>query len=127
MSEKTPERILEDILDGLLKKATSLYGEPIEVGRHRAIFRDGDWVIKVPTRDSGIHACEEELRTQGDCFAKTTREDLGEEFCGVTAVRMEFMTHRGWSEQPDWTWSIDCGQVGFTKDGRLVAYDWEHF
>jgi len=40
---------------------------------------------------------------------------------------MEHVEHVGWSDELDWTWSIDCGQVGRTKDGRLVAYDWEQF
>lgn len=117
---------LQDLLDGVLQEAISLYGDPCAISRHRTVFRDGDWVIKVPTRESGILACQEELRTQGDGFAKTTRDELGKEV-GVPVVRMEFVTHRGWSKDPDWTWSIDCGQVGHTKDGRLVAYDWEHY
>lgn len=116
---------LKHYFDAVLQEAILRYGEPLAEGRHRTIFRDGDWVIKVPTALSGIGACYEELSTQGECFAKTVREDLGREF-GIPVVRMEFVTHRGWSADPDWTWSIDCGQVGYTKDGRLVAYDWEH-
>lgn len=26
--------------------------------------------------------------------------------------------------EPDWTFSVDCGQVGITRQGRLVAYDY---
>ena len=28
---------------------------------------------------------------------------------------------------PDWVYSIDMVQVGYTRDGRLVAYDWDTF
>lgn len=120
----TQDDALQGLLDKVLREAISLYGDPYAIGRHRTIFRDGDWVIKVPTLESGIRACLEELHTQGNGFAKTTQDELGKK-AGIPVVRMEFVTHRGWSEKPDWTWSIDCGQVGYTKDGRLVAYDWE--
>jgi hypothetical protein len=26
--------------------------------------------------------------------------------------------------EPDWVMSVDCGQVGFARDGRLLAYDY---
>ena len=38
---------------------------------------------------------------------------------------MEYVEHadRFDNELPDWTGFVDCGQVGFTKKGELVAYD----
>lgn len=102
------------------------YGKPIAEGRHRIVFRDKDHVVKVPTQHSGISACFEELTIQGDIYAKTEYDQISQEI-GMPAVRMEWVEHRGFSEEPDWTWTIDCGQVGHTNDGRLVAYDWERF
>jgi len=103
------------------------FGEPLGQGRHRVVFRmTKDWVLKVPTRHSGLAANCDELSFQADGYAITEEEAaLSEEF-GIPIVKMEYVTHVGWSEKPDWTWSIDGGQVGHTNDGRLVAYDWEH-
>ncbi len=103
----------------------ALFGEPIGEGRHRVVFRDGETVLKFPTKNSGIHANEQEARFKDDHLA---RADIDEEFTdktGVPILRMEYVTHTGWSKEADWTWSIDCGQVGLTADGRLVAYDWD--
>ena len=115
------------VYDRARQLVEELYGPPIAVSRHRAVFRDGDEVIKVPTRESGVAACDCELVEQGEILART-RPDRGlSEKTGLPIVRMEYVEHVGWSEKPDWTWGIDGGQVGRTKDGRLVAYDWEHF
>lgn len=34
------------------------------------------------------------------------------------------ITSDSWFYAPDWTYSVDCGQVGFTRRGRLVAFDY---
>jgi|GEM_PF-2341908 len=107
--------------------AEELYGSPLAVSRHRVVFRDGDEVVKVPTRESGVAACDCELTQQGELLAKTRPDRELSKETGLPIVRMEHVEHVGWSDELDWTWSIDCGQVGRTKDGRLVAYDWEHF
>lgn len=107
--------------------AEALYGTPIAESRHRVVFRDGDEVIKVPLCESGIMACHCELTEQGEFYAKTRPDQDLSEQTGLPIVRMEYVEHVGWSETPDWTWGVDCGQVGRTKDGRLVAYDWEHY
>jgi hypothetical protein len=107
---------------------TQVFGEPM-VGRHRAVFRDGDTVIKVPTVLSGIdancyeeHTCDNQWEPRARAWFD---QELSTRF-GLPILRMESVKHVGWSEKADWTWSVDCGQVGTTKDGRLVAYDWEH-
>jgi len=51
--------------------AEELYGSPLAVSRHRVVFRDGDEVVKVPTRESGVAACDCELTQQGELLAKT--------------------------------------------------------
>ncbi len=119
------EKIISDLIKYTIRRALLKYGLPIGIGRHRIVFRDNDYVIKIPFSWSGIHACYEELDTQGEMFAKTSMDSLFCESEGIPVVRMEYVIPTGWSEKPDWTWSIDCGQVGLTKDGRLVAYDWE--
>lgn len=118
--------------DRIFKKAILLaisrYGLPIAFGRHRIVFSSDDCVVKVPTSESGAHACNEEICSQSDIYAKTWRDPISSE-SRLPIVRMEWVTHTGYSDEPEdrWTWSIDCGQVGRTKDGRLVAYDWERY
>ena len=107
--------------------AQEMYGAPVAVSRHRVVFQDGDEVIKVPTRESGVCACNCELTQQGELLAKTRPDRELSEKTGLPIVRMEYVEHVGASKEPDWTWGIDCGQVGRAKDGRLVAYDWEHY
>lgn len=103
------------------------YGEPIGEGRHRIVFSDGDYVVKCPTKESGVAACWAELNSCDEWYAKTSLDPLSAEVYPIQLVRMEYVHHMGYSATPDWTWSIDCGQVGYTMDGRLVAYDWEHY
>ena len=48
---------------------------------------------------------------------------------GFPVVFMEFVKHVDWKKcdallgPNNWTGSVDGGQVGFNKKGRLVAYD----
>ncbi len=105
----------------------SVYGDSIGTGRLRIVFRDNDTVIKVPMNESGHYGNLYEASTwqspepRAKCWID---EELTAE-CGVAILRMEHVIHVGWSEKADWTWSVDCGQVGMTADGRKVAYDWE--
>lgn len=110
----------------LCNELESVYGPPIE-GSHRTVFIDkkNDEVIKVPSQNSGDFANQQELNTQGELYAKTKLDKELTERYGYVVIRMEYVEHSGYSKEPDWTWSIDCGQVGHTKDGRLVAYDWD--
>ena len=103
------------------------YGVPIGEGRHRVVFRDGPEVIKVPTKDSGVDANRWELSTQGELYARTLEDPHLTECFGFAIIRAEFVEHTGESNDPDWTWTIDCGQVGLTAEGRLVAYDWDPY
>jgi len=112
-----------------LRRAEKLFGPKIGWGRHRTVFRDGAEVVKVPSRSSGCCANDEEARTwktPHEPRAKCRFDPILSEKLGVPVLRMEYVEHVGWSERADWTWSVDCGQVGHTADGRLVAYDWEH-
>lgn len=39
-------------------------------------------------------------------------------------VEIADWTDKSYSDFPDWVGSVDCGQVGYTRKGRLVAYDY---
>lgn len=106
------------------------YGPEIGYGRHRVVFRDGDYVYKVPLSLEGVddnyrEASGPEWSDDPEKFADCVIISC----LGVDVLLMEYVEHAGWPSEPcppelEWTWYIDCGQVGYTKDGRLVAYDW---
>lgn len=106
------------------------YGQPLGEGRHRVVFRDGAYVLKFPRNEAGVWANEFEASTCNCPQAPKASCHIDKELTAIfgrPVLRMEFVLHRGFSEEPDWTWSIDCGQVGYTAAGALVAYDWDHY
>jgi hypothetical protein len=112
----------------LEKPQLELVGE----GRQRTAYltRTNKYVIKVPTDGYGelANSIEATDYRENRFFGK---EKLGrcrtffskklEKVCLI----MEFITPAlNREELPDWTSYIDCGQVGYNKDGILKAYDW---
>ncbi|BAU39970.1 hypothetical protein [Ralstonia phage RSP15] len=114
--------------------------ESATYGRNRIVFLMKGYVVKIAKNYDGecdnewegsVSNSEESYnnpeyvqypRTRLACFngayvlfMERVREASGEE------IRKHLGTPKGGS---DWTWSVDCGQVGFTKSGRLVAYDY---
>ncbi len=92
-------------------------------GRNRAVFRRGDHVFKVPINDCGVTDNSHEAylsqrygKTEGYVpYAKCR-------MFGLILV-MEYVDHVGSTKTPDWTWSVDGGQVGRNRKGELLAYD----
>jgi hypothetical protein len=108
----------------LLARYSDLYGEPL-LGRTRAVFDRGDgFVIKVPLDDEGLLDNWSESRhdDEGLPLAKCTLEADGD--CRILVMeRVRMPTAEEARALPDWTDWIDCRQVGWTADGRLVAFD----
>lgn len=101
-----------------------VYGEPA-TGRHRATFVGQDYVLKVPRNSAGIADNTYEASVEHERLAWAfTLSDAD----GFPLLVMEKVVQApvGWlPEMPRWTWSIDCGQVGYSKrTGRLVAFDY---
>lgn len=113
------------------EKSKDLLGEHIGEGRHRKVYEyfynAERYVLKVPTRESGIAANFQEANESADYLAKAEIDEKISLLIGAPVLRMEYVEHVGFSENPDWTWTIDGGQVGYTSDGRLVAYDWDRY
>lgn len=88
-----------------------------------------NWVLKVPSAESGVFAnyTEDKAYLEDPTRAKALLSPTLSRRYDIPIIKMEYVVHRGWSPRADWTWSVDCGQVGTTRDGRLVAYDWEHY
>ena len=112
-------------LDTALHSASMRYPR-LGSGRHRTVFDMGDgYVLKLPWNFEGIYSNELEARTANDnhssdiCYARCELID----FLGVPAVKMEKVDIAPRGKLPSWTSYVDCQQVGYTTDGRLVAYD----
>lgn len=90
-------------------------------GRNRKAYRHKGYVIKVPLNVFGM--------LDNEIEAKAFKR-YGEEFpyarcklIGVCLV-MEYVEHTWEKNLPDWVMSIDCGQVGYNRKGKLLAYDY---
>lgn len=116
--------LVENIFEKAVRAAKSIYGEPIGIGRHRIVFQDKDWVIKVPISASGVKACLEEIKTKDNRHAISYKDKMSKKL-NLPIVRMEYVQHIGPQKHLRWTYNVDGGQIGITKDGRIVAYDWE--
>lgn len=99
-------------------------------GRNRAAYisRDGRWVYKVPLHEIGMMANEQEARPLRFWDGKT---ELGARrrlvvIGGVCVLVMEYLKSSRGMKLPEWTMSIDCAQVGISRDGTIKAYDWDN-
>lgn len=103
-------------------------------GRNRNVFDMGRYVVKVPKNLDGFadNDWEGSVSNANDNpeevrFARTRMVDFEE----VPLVFMEYVEPASTEtivarlgQEPDWVRSVDCGQVGFARDGRLLAYDY---
>lgn len=99
--------------------------------RTRAVFINDDHVIKIPITDEGMYASSSEKRAS-DMYekdpenyipiAKTELIDDGEIFY-VKMEKVEPLLEVDYKKLPSWVGMVDGGQVGYTKDNVLVAYD----
>jgi hypothetical protein len=125
-SEEWPEdyaRNTEQLLISLYKR----HGVP-NVGRTRAVFKTGNGeVIKVAFTAEGelANGTEVQASNQDDPFIPIAKTRWGHE-AGVDFTIMEeveVVSQLDYRKQPQWVGYVDSGQVGYTKAGKLVAYD----
>lgn len=127
----------DDILLNLhiryMKRAVAAFG-----GRNRNVFLlPGGYVVKIPKNFHGIGD------NDWEGSVSNTKESIDDPYYvqypktrlvykgDVAIVFMEFITPMSskdiisrFGEEPDWVDSVDGGQVGVNKNGRLVAYDY---
>jgi hypothetical protein len=108
-------------------------------GRNRMVFVFTNYVVKIPMNWDGVADNDWEGSVSngenyGDPqyvqYARTRLVYVGD----IAIVFMECVRHASVREveehlgtppgESDWTWSVDGGQVGFNRHGRLVAYDY---
>lgn len=114
-----------DGVEEMLVRYAAQYGAPM-VGSTRAVFDTGDgWVIKIPLNWDGICANSRE--------ADWTNVHIPLAPCHIAwkgddqpVLRMQRVMVIPDAEQrvlPSWVAEVDCAQVGYLPDGRLVAFD----
>lgn len=125
-SESYPEEYALNTKETLVKLYRK-YGLP-QVGRTRAVYKTGKGtVIKVSINSEGDFSSSREVRTslEPDPYTPVAHCEW-QTMNNIDILVMEEVTPvtgKGYSELPDWVGSVDCAQVGYTKSGKLVAYD----
>lgn len=129
-SKRKKAKLNPSLYGKAIKDLSKIYGKPL-IGGHRVVFINGDEVIKVPYKESGEIANEIELEGRPKNappeakFAKTKLDNELSNKYGFLIIRMERIKDYFTIRMPEWTYDIDCCQVGINKRGELVAYDWE--
>ena len=98
-------------------------GELIATGRNRAVYAHGRFVVKVPLNDHGYGDNDLEAHYSRRYGRRPDPDGIVYARCGWLVMERVNTRWVPREERPDWADWIDCGQVGRTKDGRFVAYD----
>lgn len=95
-------------------------------GRHRIVFRHGDrFVLKIPKGNEGLHA--NYLEADRYRHRRIDWLPIALARCRLLPngwLVMEYADPLPYPEHPEWASYVDCQQVGRTRDGRVVAYDY---
>ena len=103
-------------------------GSPRIVSRTRVVYIFEDHVIKVPLTDEGEFSNGLEVNTsklQHLPIAKSEFITINHNGKEIEVMKMEKVqpVNADYKRMPDWVYRVDCGQVGLTRNGELVAYD----
>lgn len=107
------------------------------IGRNRIAFMFNTYVVKLPWSDDGFGDNDWEGSVSNDPtspdnewniqYARTRLHYEGE-IPVLFMERVQPLTTKGivdrFGAEPEWVMSVDCGQVGINRQGRLVAYDY---
>lgn len=116
---------LEELSHKLIKDFLKEY-EYLGYGGTRAVFDMGDGnVLKVAYNHDGIEANRREATWERTDIPVAECSSYKDEYDSGLCVIMEKVSipHTWDIDVPDWVGYVDCGQVGFNKNGELVAYD----
>ena len=122
------------IHDAMINSKLTILGS----GRHRFCFtgNDDQYIIKVPKSYDGIIDNGIEAKTYRDYADKVLRNEYDmsrphyafcyiEKLWSVDLLIMERLIYPKREDAlPEWTDFIDCMQVGYNKQGKLLAYDY---
>ena len=111
-------------------------------GRNRAVFRHGNYVVKVPLNVAGIHDNLYERDTwlrygQNRGYIKYARCRLFKNFSLIMQFarfsvegktgETGFVPYSSLKGANEWGLTVDCQQVGYNRFGQLVAYDYGRY
>jgi hypothetical protein len=126
---------LEEQQLNLISDFLNQYKDQLEFigeGRSRRVYRHKktNYVIKIPLDNYGADDNYIEASASKSFYKD---KDLDEYlpcarcrlFKGIFLVMeyVEYVKNPYSNEMPDWVGCVDCGQVGYTRNGDLVAYD----
>lgn len=109
----------------LSEKRTYLFlGE----GRHRSVYRRGNFVIKIPKNWDGLASNEREANIYQSTSKNGWLFGIRYAKCRLHISGLLIMEYVRPTDQfgqlPSWTYHVDCQQVGYNSRGYLVAYDY---
>ena len=101
----------------------------VQIGRNRITYLFSNHVVKIPVDDNGVADNDwegslsngESLNDPNEVQYARTRLIYVKD---IPIVLMQRVKPAFELNLPDWVNSVDCGQVGYTKAGRLVAFDY---
>ena len=102
-------------------------------GRHRRVyFKDASrYVIKIPWNWDGLAANEKEDRTFRRWGYKPDPDGIRYARCRLLSCgclvmeKVREVLGEEMEELPEWSYYIDCQQVGYShRSGEMVAFDW---
>ncbi len=123
---KAREKEMFSVLAELLTKY-----EYVGHGLYRVALRmKGGYILKFPLSEDGEFCNDGEGSWRHETFAKGRYVEYRGFVC-VVQEPIEVLSPadieaRLGANLPDWTYSVDCCQVGFARDGSLKAYDFVH-
>jgi len=105
--------------------------DSIVCARTRVVFMEKDSVIKIPITDEGVTASSLEVRTS-DGYIKSPEDYIPiakteaiekDDLFYIKMERVSPIENLDYKSLPSWVGMVDGGQVGYTQDNVLVAYD----
>jgi len=92
-------------------------GFEVSLGTTRIAILQKQWVVKLPVNSQGFAANYNEATSP---WCPIARNKL---FGDVLVMERVEPISLSWKTLPDWCSFVDCCQVGYTRKGKLVAYD----
>ena len=102
-----------------LNDLLSIYNyEFVGQGRQRRVYQRGEFVLKIP------HNIEGEYSNQKEALLYKANKKENFSPCRLFDKYLIMRKAHKLDHVPDWADYIDCQQVGITKYGKVVAYDY---
>lgn len=120
---------ISNVVYKLAKKLQKKYPN-VELGRNRIVFISKFCVFKIPTSDDGIidndwesSLSNAEVRDEEEIYYANTKVITIDDLLCCVMQKVEPYHFKDYKTVPDWVKSVDGGQVGHSRNGILMAYD----